>query len=366
MSIPTSLIIVILVAAWLAVLVPMVARRREPVPETETETDGGTFRVLRRASMSMRRRPKPGRRDEMDDEYSENLQYEDDLDADELEDPEALDEELLDSDEEYADDEASVETAEQFDVGSEEDDLEVAPSAGRRRFGRRTWARSAAAGQVEAEGYGSPEVEEVSYREVEYSEVSYAAAPHRTATAERPQPYRPHPEDDVDETRLRPVPRRPGRGGYDPDAAEIARAYKYSRRRRVTVALLLAALVFSAAAYLFEPVLWSGTVVFGLLLVAYLGYLRRQVHIENDIRERRLARLQRARQIRPEYHAERADVTEAGAYAPVLTRGAVASSQVPPAGYRRGRQIVDLEDDDPSFDELEYYQPITYRRASGQ
>ena len=49
MSIPTSLIVVILVAAWLAVLVPMVARRREQVPETETA--GSTFRVLRRASV---------------------------------------------------------------------------------------------------------------------------------------------------------------------------------------------------------------------------------------------------------------------------------------------------------------------------
>ena len=54
MSIPTSLIVVLLVAAWLAVLVPIFAKRREQVPETEM--DGGTFRVLRRASASIRRR----------------------------------------------------------------------------------------------------------------------------------------------------------------------------------------------------------------------------------------------------------------------------------------------------------------------
>jgi hypothetical protein len=46
---------------------------------------------------------------------------------------------------------------------------------------------------------------------------------------------------------------------------------------------------------------------------------------------------------------------------------ASAPSQVPPAAYRRGREIVDLEDDDPSFDDLEVYEPpISYRRASGQ
>ena len=46
MSIPTSLIVVLLVVAWLVVLVPMVARRREKVPQTEPTGSG--FRVLRR------------------------------------------------------------------------------------------------------------------------------------------------------------------------------------------------------------------------------------------------------------------------------------------------------------------------------
>ena len=148
-----------------------------------------------------------------------------------------------------------------------------------------------------------------------------------------------------------------------PDEAvqyEIARAYRYSRRRRVTVVLLVATIVFSLAAYFVKPILWSGTAVFGLLLIAYLGYLRRQVHIEADIRERRLARLARARQIRPEYPAVH------GEMAMPTAPFAAASSQVPPSGYHSGRQIVDLEDDDPSFDDLEYYQPISYRRASGQ
>src|SRR3954449_10926188 len=57
MSIPTSLIVVLLVIAWLVVLVPMVARRRERVPQAEAETGSSGFRVLRRASASLRRRP---------------------------------------------------------------------------------------------------------------------------------------------------------------------------------------------------------------------------------------------------------------------------------------------------------------------
>ena len=61
MSIPTSLIVVLLVVAWLVVLVPMIARRREKVPQTEPTGSG--FRVLRRASASLRRRPGRGAKD---------------------------------------------------------------------------------------------------------------------------------------------------------------------------------------------------------------------------------------------------------------------------------------------------------------
>jgi hypothetical protein len=162
---------------------------------------------------------------------------------------------------------------------------------------------------------------------------------------------------------LRPIPRRPGRGGYDPDAAELARQFKYSRRRRVAVVLLLVTLLFSAAAVLISPVLWVGAAVVGLLLIGYFVYLRRQVRIEASIRERRLARLRRARQIRPEYDVDRSDSPAAGS---PFAAGPRISSQAPASGYRRGRQIVDLDDDDPSFDDLEYYEPLLYRRASGQ
>ena len=49
--------------------------------------------------------------------------------------------------------------------------------------------------------------------------------------------------------------------------------------------------------------LWFGAAISLALLVGYLTYLRRQVRIEAAIRQRRMERLQRARQIRPEYRA---------------------------------------------------------------
>lgn len=328
MSIPTSLIIVVLVGAWLAVLVPMVARRREAVPETEV--DSGTFRVLRRASASIRRRPRFDRREDL-----EEAGYDADLESDGPATDEALDEELLDSDgDEFAEGE--------FPEGEFSE------------------------GKDEAAQYEQVPYEELLPEEVRPGAVDEDAEPvsvrvggRRGST--RSDAIRPDPFEGVDESHLRPVPRRHGRGGYDPDAAELARAYRYSRRRRVTVILLGVTIVFALAAFLFKPVLWSGTVVFGILLVAYLGYLRRQVRIENDIQHRRQDRLRRARQIRPEYHREDEPVTGSA-----FGRRDLVAAQVPPSGYRRGREVVDLEDDDPSFDDLEYYQPIEYRRASGQ
>ena len=42
MNIPTSLIVVGLVVAWLVVLVPMVARRRERVPQAPASAASGS------------------------------------------------------------------------------------------------------------------------------------------------------------------------------------------------------------------------------------------------------------------------------------------------------------------------------------
>ena len=432
MSIPTSLIVVFLAAAWLAVLVPMVARRREVVPETES--DSGTFRVLRRASVSMRQRPTAGRRHDLEEDDIDDVPV--DRDVAELPGDAELDEELLDDesddrdlDEDFDEDDVvdddvvddardgdlrgrssgqddfGRDDSGQADFGDEysgEQDLDSAesqaiaahtqpdrfePAPVIRRAGSSRWRRPAAEPAVAVEQ--TPVSEHAGSSRwrrpaahpavpLEEAPVQLSAGPvgrpvrrgmsHRFEPASGVAAVDYAPE--VDESRLRPIPRRPGRGGFDPEAAEAARKYRYSRRRRVTVVLLLATIVCAVVAYFLQPMLWIGAAVCGLLLVAYLAYLRRQVRIEADIRDRRLARLRRARQIRPEYDLDRASTSTAtGAHAVPYAPGPVPQvqqSQVPPTGYRRGRQVVDLDDDDPSFDDLEYYEPVVYRRASGQ
>src|SRR5699024_8754011 len=76
---------------------------------------------------------------------------------------------------------------------------------------------------------------------------------------------------------------RPGRGGFDPEAAEIAARAKYTYRQRVVVSLLCAAVVTAIVAAVLAPVLWWLHAIVDVSLVGYLVYLRRQVRIENEI-----------------------------------------------------------------------------------
>ena len=365
MNIPTSLIVVLLVVAWLVVLVPMVARRRERVPQAEPA--GSSFRVLRRASASLRRRPGRGAKgrtvtntdsqpDSAPDAPTEVLVT---VGADAQDEP-------MDAADEWAAAQAAharrvtpqrVEPVGDFTDRGPQDDRPVSDEVDQDEFATEAAPIGAFAEPVDdATGYeqpawigpgtatdeadGAPRNARASTIPDEVDEdewTAHAAAAPAPAFAE------------VDDEQLRPVPHRPGRGGFDPEAAEATRAYRYQQRRRVTLILLVATVAFTGAAFLLINWLWLGAAISLALLVGYLAYLRRQVRIEAAIRQKRMERLQRSRQIRPEYRR-----------APQRVRAGM--SAVAP-----GRTMVDLDDDDPGFDDLEEFnEPMTYRRAAGQ
>jgi len=363
MSIPTSLIVVLLVVAWLVVLVPMVARRRERVPQAEPA--GSNFRVLRRASASLRRRPGRGTKGrtmtDMDREGETS-----DTPTEVLATVGAPpDSQPMDAAEEWAaaqagrarrnapmrasgedrptsapepeiDDDQVALWSEDADVA----DADLADAEQPVRIGQvgRRDDELAPDRSTQEVGPGSAERSRTIPDEVDEDEWAAHAAAAPTGTYA-----------DVEAEQLRPVPHRPGRGGFDPEAAEATRAYRYQQRRRVTMILVIATMAFAVAAAVLVNWLWIGAGLSFALLVGYLAYLRRQVRIEAAIRLKRMERLQRARQIRPEY-----------ARAPRRTR--TDTSAVTP-----GRTVVDLDDDDPGFDDLEEFdQPMTYRRAAGQ
>jgi hypothetical protein len=224
-----------------------------------------------------------------------------------------------------------------------------------------------------------------------------------------------------------PRPYRPGRGGFDPRAAELAAAAKYSYRQRVVLMLLITALVTGLLAGFVVPLVWYVHAAADLTIVAYLTYLRRQVRIENEVRQRRLARMRSAARTawqaqeqarrtgahhpaHPHPHREHLpapraahhsappaastgggdtdadpapadddpmtsgdDVTDAHADSaqfeelpPEPVEPSRAPIRTPLLVAPPGTVIVEIDDDDPAFEELVFDDPRFFRRAAGQ
>jgi hypothetical protein len=199
-------------------------------------------------------------------------------------------------------------------------------------------------------------------------------------------------EDDYEEPEPEPLPQpsraeraqraeragyRPGRGGFDPEAAEIAARAKYGFRQRIVVILLVIAVATAAVAGFVMPLVWWGHAVADIVLVGYLVYLRRQVRIEEEIRQRRLARFNSTRAPRrpaprptvsspsvedeePVEHVEDVNVVEPA------RREVVERRPSPTSRVRRSAVVVDLDDEDPAFEELDEPGTGPYRRAVGE
>ncbi len=364
-NLPTSLILVLLAVAWLVVLVPMFARSREAVPETDDGAAG--FRVLRRAGAKLRPTLHRRRNDEdeqMDDDV--NHQYDDSDDDEDTADN--LVEELIDDD--YDDDE--FDSDDEREVADRPQRVLVHAGVASSGTDRRRGAGRHGAGRPDLAGTAEPIAEH------ELDAADEWESEHRTMPPSHARPT-------VDQRTRRshtPVPagnlvHRAGRGGFDPEHDAAAAAFRFRRRRFGTVVLLLLTLGLTAGAVQINRSWAFGAVASGLAMVGYLFYLSRQVKIERAISERRMARLRRAREIRP------TAARQAGPESPYQqhqrpVRPAVAAalagnrprSAVPPSqrhGYASSPYtVVDLDDNDPAFDDLEQYEPIVYGRAAGQ
>ncbi|MEV6243250.1 gephyrin-like molybdotransferase receptor GlpR [Lentzea sp. NPDC051838] len=186
-------------------------------------------------------------------------------------------------------------------------------------------------------------------------------------------------DDYFDEEEYVERPFRRGRGGYDPETAALVAQAKYAFRRRVVAFLLFAAIATGVAAGVFYPMLWYGHAGVDLLLVGYLTYLRRQVRIEEEIRARRLARLQQVRRRRATGPQQQEAPAPVVVPEQVQVVEEVETTQVevvpdrpalPPLPryehtVRPGTIPVDSDDEDPVFVELEGLESLRYRGAVG-
>jgi hypothetical protein len=162
-----------------------------------------------------------------------------------------------------------------------------------------------------------------------------------------------------------PRPYRPGRGGFDPEAAAITARARYAFRQRIVVLMLMAALVSGLVAGLLSPMVWSLHAAIDVGLVVYLGYLRRQVRIEEEIRERRTARLGSHPRVhtptKPEHDAHGPELDDEPAEPPRPAARRPPARQIHP-----GTVVVDTDDEDPMFAELDEPGTLPYRRAVGE
>jgi hypothetical protein len=131
-------------------------------------------------------------------------------------------------------------------------------------------------------------------------------------------------------------------------AAVSARKFRFRKRMLMTMAVLL--LGSGVAAYLWSSSVWYLCAVIGAVTLLYLAYLRRQTRIEERLRRRRLQRMARSR-LGVENTVDQ-------------------ELNVVPARLRRpGAAVLELDDEDPIFEHLEYVpfsREYDLPRAAGQ
>jgi hypothetical protein len=183
-------------------------------------------------------------------------------------------------------------------------------------------------------------------------------------------------DDYFDEEEYVERPFRRGRGGYDPEAAVLVAQAKYAFRRRVVAFLLVAAVATGVVAGVFYAKLWYGHAALDLVIVGYLTYLRRQVRMEEEIRARRLARLQQVRRRRAtgpqQQETPAAEIPQQADGEPETAKVEVVDDRpaLPPLPrfehhVRPGTIPVDSDDEDPVFVELDGLESLRYRGAVG-
>jgi hypothetical protein len=136
---------------------------------------------------------------------------------------------------------------------------------------------------------------------------------------------------------------------YDSTTAAAVSARKYKFRKRVLMTMTVLMTGLAAASYLVSPTLWWVCGSMGIVTLLYLGYLRRQTRIEERVRRRRSQRMMRARLGVENTHDQEFDV-------------------VPSRLRRPGAVVLEIDDEDPVFEHLDYatYEEYYMAKAAGQ
>ncbi|AEV73877.1 hypothetical protein MycrhN_3353 [Mycolicibacterium rhodesiae NBB3] len=320
-SIPQSLLWISLVVLWLFVLVPMLISKRDAVRRTSDVAlatrvlNDGRQRLLRRKAPAAGHASDPDWRPSDED-------LDDDLDDEADEQPArrtivrvAAVTVEQDEDPGYLDVDVVEEDADALPVGKSAS-AEVETDELALDFGEPVEGQPVA--EEAAEPEPEPEADEDDDDEYEYVADS--------SGLEAPSEDELQLADSLSAARKRRYETKTG-------AAVSARKYKFRKRMLTAMAVLVIASL--AAAYTLTPAMWWVSAAVSAMTLLYLGYLRRQTRIEERLRRRRAQRIARSR-----LGVENTDDRE---------------FDVVPSRLRRpGAQVLEIDDEDPIFEHLDY------------
>jgi hypothetical protein len=315
-SIPQSLLWISLVVLWLFVLVPMLVSKRDAVRRTSdvalaTRVLNGvaSSRLLKRSGPASGHRSDPEWKPEEDpaeDEYA-GADQDQEADTDDLQPvPSAV---------------MKVSVTE--DAVTDYLDVDVVEDSA---------ALPAGAGAEVPDAVDEAHAEDVAHDEQQADRYEYV---------DDSSGLEPEEDSEEDEDSRAGVPSAGSRRRrrFDTKTAAAVSARKYAFRKRVLMVMAVILVGSATAAFKVAPTAWwvcgSATAV----TVVYLGYLRRQTRIEEKIRRRRMQRMARARLGVENTHDRDYDV-------------------VPSRLRRPGAVVLEIDDEDPIFEHLDYAMPM--------
>ena len=310
-SIPQSLLWISLVVLWLFVLVPMLVSKRDAVRRTSDVALA--TRVLNNstaARLIKRGKPAAGHRSDPDwqPDEDEHDDHSDDLDDDADEDDDAPPSRVM------ATVAAPLSTDE---AGPDYLDVDVvdphsaALPAGRADVDDEPDTEVNLAIDYDDEGEAFDDADQYEYID-DTSGIPVAEEPPMVASSAFDRRHR-----------------------YDADKAAAVTARKYAARRRVLMVMALTLVLSAMTAFLLTSSAWWFFGVASAATVLYLGYLRKQTRIEERVRRRRSQRMARS-QLGVENTRDR-------------------EYDVVPSRLRRpGAVVLEIDDEDPVFEHLDY------------
>jgi hypothetical protein len=311
-SIPQSLLWISLVVLWLFVLVPMLVSKRDAVRRTSDVAlatrvlnSAAAARLIKRGGPAEGHRSDPDWQPE-EDEYDDDLQ---DVDDDETEDASPSRVVTVSA--------ASVEDAApdylEFDaVDPESEALPVSASAEvDDETAENTDTEVDLAVEYDDEGEAFDDADQYEYID-DTSGIPIGEEPPRAATLAFDRRYR-----------------------YDADKAAAVVARKYAARKRVLMVMALTLVLSAGTAFLLTSAAWWFFSIVSAVTVLYLGYLRRQTRIEERVQRRRMQRMARSQLGVENTYDREYDV-------------------VPSRLRRPGAVVLEIDDEDPIFEHLDY------------